>query len=83
MSFNYWSSGLIGKSSDGVCCFSISVRMRATTWGFSAATSFDSVMYANGEGVEKDVKEAVWWLHMAAEQGVAPAQSALKELEKK
>ena len=34
-------------------------------------------MYDNGEGVPKDDREAVRWSRMAAEQGLAEAQSNL------
>ena len=37
-------------------------------------------MYANGEGVEKDYKEAVKWYRKAAEQGSENAKAALKKL---
>ncbi|MCD8070178.1 MAG: hypothetical protein LUE08_02175 [Akkermansiaceae bacterium] len=36
--------------------------------------------YAEGEGVEKDVKEAVRWWRKAADQGHAEARMALHEL---
>ena len=32
------------------------------------------VCYANGDGVEKDLKQAAYWWRKAAEQGFAPAQ---------
>lgn len=34
-------------------------------------------MYANGEGIPKDDREAAKWLHLAAEQGHAQAQADL------
>ncbi len=34
------------------------------------------VLYANGQGVEKDFKEAAFWYEGAAEGGIVPAQRA-------
>ena len=34
-------------------------------------------MYYDGQGIPQDSKEAVKWLHKAAEQGFAEAQSKL------
>jgi hypothetical protein len=36
--------------------------------------------YANGEGVEKDMKKAVYWFTKAAEQGNANAKTNLSNL---
>ncbi len=38
------------------------------------------VMYENGEGVEKDKKEAATWYRKSAEKGFAPAQYKLGQL---
>ena len=40
-------------------------------------------VYDNGEGVAKDLAEAVKWYRLASEQGLAEAQSALAEIEMK
>ena len=40
------------------------------------------VCYEKGEGVKKDLSQAVQWYRKAAEQGMPGAQSKLKELEK-
>jgi TPR repeat protein len=37
-------------------------------------------LYFNGQGVEKNYKEAARWNRLAAEQGLAPAQNALASL---
>ena len=36
--------------------------------------------YANGEGVEQDMKKAIEWVEKAAEQGHTKAQSALEQI---
>ncbi|MBQ9771958.1 MAG: sel1 repeat family protein, partial [Lentisphaeria bacterium] len=38
------------------------------------------VCYENGEGVQKDLVQAVFWFRKAADQGYAQAQEALKKL---
>jgi len=38
------------------------------------------VMYAKGRGVPQDVKEAVKWWQLAAEQGNADARKNIKRL---
>lgn len=38
------------------------------------------IMYANGQGVKKDLKTAARWLRSAAEQGIPQAQFRLGEL---
>jgi len=36
-----------------------------------------AMLYANGQGVERDYAEAANWVRKAAEQGYAPAQACL------
>jgi TPR repeat protein len=38
------------------------------------------VMYANGKGVLKDDKQAVYWYQKAADQGQAKAQSNFRQI---
>ena len=38
------------------------------------------MMYARGEGVEKNEAQAVWWLRLAAKQGYAYAQDILESM---
>lgn len=45
--------------------------------GNAVAQSILGLMYANGQGVPQDDKEAVAWYHKAAEQGEADAQTFL------
>ncbi len=49
----------------------------ATELGNAAAQFNLGYMYANGEGVPEDDKEAVRWFRLTAEQGHAGAQSNL------
>ena len=49
--------------------------------GDAVAQNKLGLCYANGDGVPKDLSEAVRWYRKAAEQGHAPAQSALRRLE--
>ena len=48
--------------------------------GNVAAQTSLGVMYAKGQGVPKDDKEAVKWDRLAAERGYAPAQAVLGKL---
>ena len=53
------------------------VCSRAAKQGNVLAQSFLGVMYAYGEGVPKNDREAVKWFRLAANQGFAPAQFLL------
>jgi hypothetical protein len=47
---------------------------KAAEQGYAQAQNNLGVLYATGEGVERDPKQAVYWYQKAAEQGYAPAQ---------
>ena len=49
----------------------------AAEQGLAIAQDHLGWMYANGEGVRKDFKEAMRWYRMAAEQGDTYAQNRL------
>lgn len=56
--------------------------LKAAEQGHSGAQCVLGVCYANGEGVSKDMSEAVKWWRKAAEQGDEDAKKALNSLEK-
>ena len=41
-----------------------------------------AVMYKSGEGIEKDIKQAIYWYEQSAKQGYQNAQNQLKRLKK-
>ncbi len=58
----------------------LEMRSLAEQSNHELAEYYLGVMYANGQGVEQDYKEAASWYRKSAEQGVAPAQYRLGEL---
>ncbi len=55
----------------------LALLRKAAEQGCADAQAALGAAYASGEGVPKDVAEAVKWCHKAAEQGHAPAQFLL------
>jgi TPR repeat protein len=45
--------------------------------GHAVAQGLLGVMYENGQGVQKDYREALGWYRKAADQGMAPAEFSL------
>jgi len=52
----------------------------AQTSDHAYAQYYLGVMYANGQGVDRDFEEAAKWFRSAAEKGVAAAQAKLAQL---
>lgn len=53
---------------------------KAAEKGYALAQFYLGLCYHNGEGVEKNLSEAVKWYRKAADQGHAEAQNALRKL---
>ena len=58
----------------------VAAYRKAAEQGDAKAQYNLGVCYANGDGVQKNLKQAVFWYRKAAEQGNAFAQEALKKL---
>lgn len=53
---------------------------KAAEKGYALAQFYLGLCYHNGDGVEKDLSEAVIWCRKAADQGHAEAQDMLRKL---
>ena len=53
---------------------------KAANRGDSIAQYNLAYMYENGEGIEKDIDQAIYWYKKAAEQGDKEAQKELKKI---
>ena len=62
------------KSNEGVEPFRLTAVLPAAERGDVVAQNNLGLMYLRGDGVPKDLKEAVKWYQKAADQGDAPAQ---------
>lgn len=59
------------------------ILLRDAENGIAEAWFFVAPMYANGQGVPQDYKEAVKWYRLAAEQGTALEKEKVDKLKKK
>lgn len=72
----------LGRAYDADRNFDAALKFfsKAATANFALAEVNLGSLYFNGQGVEKDDREAAKWDRLAAEQGLAPAQAALGSL---
>ncbi len=67
-------------ASEGEDALSVAELLEAAKNGDAAAQYNLGCCYYKGNGVAKDMSEAVKWLRKAAEQGLEPAKKALELL---
>ena len=58
----------------------LNLYQKAANLGVDFAQYKLALMYENGNGIEKDMNQAIYWYKKSAEQGDEDAQNKLKEL---